>query len=108
MGGLRGSFDRRRATAGERDAADAVVERSLGWFGVGTSGSIAASPGCLGSSIRSTTLFLAQAIDRTKGPTELTEEQSLTALQVANMNKTQYLMGICPLYEGMAARISCI
>ena len=49
-----------------------------------------------------------QTIDRAKGPTELTKEQSLTALQVANMNKTQYLMGICPLYEGMAARISCI
>ena len=57
---------------------------------------------------RSTTLFLVQTIDRAKGPTELTKEQSLTALQVANMNKTQYLMGICPLYEGMAARISCI
>ncbi|CAK9111957.1 unnamed protein product, partial [Durusdinium trenchii] len=41
-------------------------------------------------------------------PTELTKEQSLTALQVANMNKTQYLVGICPLFEGMAARISCI
>jgi hypothetical protein len=24
------------------------------------------------------------------------------------MTKTHYLMGICPLYEGMAARISCI
>ena len=57
---------------------------------------------------QSRTLFLVQAIDRAKGPTELTKEQSFAALQVANMNKTQYLMGICPLYEGMAARISCI
>ena len=32
---------------------------------------------------RSTTLFLVQAIDRAKGPTELTKEQNLAALQVA-------------------------
>ena len=57
---------------------------------------------------RSTTLFLVQAIDRTSGPTDLTREQSLKALQVVNMTRTQYLMGICPLYEGMAARVSCI
>ena len=42
-------------------------------------------------------MFLVQAIGRAKGPTELTKEQSLAALQVANMNKTQYLMGICPM-----------
>ena len=57
---------------------------------------------------RSTTLFLVQAIDRASGPTDLTREQSLKALQVVNMTRTQYLMGICPLYEGMAARVSCI
>eukprot|EP00438_Fugacium_kawagutii_P017947 Skav211370 [mRNA] locus=scaffold595:25004:28193:- [translate_table: standard] len=57
---------------------------------------------------KATTLFLVQAIDRPKGPTEWTQEYSLAALQVANMGRTQYLMGICPLYEGMPARISCI
>ena len=54
------------------------------------------------------TLYLVQAIDRATGPVELTKEQSLKALQVVNMTKTHYLMGMCPLYEGMAARISCI
>ena len=49
-----------------------------------------------------------QAIDRATGPNDLTREQSISALQIVNMTKTHYLMGICPLYEGMAARISCI
>ena len=57
---------------------------------------------------KSTVLYLVQAIDRASGPTELTKEQSMKALQVVNMTRTQYLMGICPLYEGMAARVSCI
>ena len=54
------------------------------------------------------TVYLVQAIDRATGPNELTREQSISALQILNMTKTHYLMGICPPYEGMAARISCI
>eukprot|EP00435_Cladocopium_sp_Y103_P048345 s4006_g14.t1 len=53
-------------------------------------------------------LYLVQAIDRATGPNELSREESLKALQIVNMTKTQYLMGVCPLYEGMPARISCI
>ena len=54
------------------------------------------------------TVYLVQAIDRATGSMELTKEQSLTALQFVNMTKSSYLMGLCPLYEGMLARISCI
>ena len=32
----------------------------------------------------------------------------MAALQIVNMTKTHYLIGICPLYEGMPCRISCI
>ena len=53
-------------------------------------------------------VYLVQAIDRATGSNELTREQCISALQIVNMTKTHYLMGICPLYEGMAARISCI
>ena len=53
-------------------------------------------------------VYLVQAIDRATGSNELTKEQCISALQIVNMTKTHYLMGICPLYEGMAARISCI
>ena len=51
-------------------------------------------------------VYLVQAIDRATGSNELTREQCISALQIVNMTKTHYLMG--PLYEGMAARISCI
>ena len=53
-------------------------------------------------------VYFVQAIDRATGPNELTKEQSMTALQIVNMTKTHYLMGGCPLYEGMPCRISCI
>ena len=54
------------------------------------------------------TVYFVQAIDRATGPNELTREQSMAALQIVNMTKTHYLIGICPLYEGMPCRISCI
>lgn len=42
------------------------------------------------------------------GPNDLTKDQSIAALQIVNMTKTHYLMGICPLYEGMAVLIDTV
>ena len=54
------------------------------------------------------TLYFAQAIDRPTGPTQLSRDHVFAALQVVNMTKTSYLLGMCPLYVGMPARVSCI
>ena len=49
-----------------------------------------------------------QAINRATGPNGLTRAQSISALQILKMTKIYYLMGVCPLYENMAARINYI
>ena len=54
------------------------------------------------------TLYFAQAIDRPTGPTQLSRDHVFAALQVVNTTKTSYLLGMCPLYVGMPARVSCI
>ncbi|CAK9053900.1 unnamed protein product [Durusdinium trenchii] len=53
-------------------------------------------------------LYLIQAIDRPTGGQALSKEQTLSALQVVNMTNTGYLIGMCPVFEGMQARITCI
>ena len=50
-------------------------------------------------------LYFLQAVDQAVVGT-LTSEQAKQALQVLNMGKTGYLMGMCPLYIGMPVRTS--
>ena len=53
-------------------------------------------------------LYFVQAIDKPTGGQNLTAEHTAMALKVLNMTKTGYLMGMCPLFVGMKARISRI
>ena len=53
-------------------------------------------------------LYIAQAIDKPTGGRSLSAEQASAALKVVNMTKTGYLIGMCPLFVGMKARVLCI
>lgn len=54
------------------------------------------------------TVFYSQAIDLPAGPGTFSEEDAKSALKVVNMTKTNYLMGMCPLFIGMEVRLSCV
>ena len=53
-------------------------------------------------------MFYSQAIDLPAGPGTFSEEDAKSALKVVNMTKTNYLMGMCPLFVGMEVRLSCV
>ena len=42
------------------------------------------------------------------GPGTFSPEDAKSALKVVNMTKTNYLMGMCPLFIGMEVRLSCV
>lgn len=54
------------------------------------------------------TVFYSQAIDLPAGPGTFSPEDAKSALKVVNMTKTNYLMGMCPLFIGMEVRLSCV
>ena len=51
------------------------------------------------------TVFYSQAIDLPAGPGTFSPEDAKSALKVVNMTKTNYLMGMCPLFIGMGSAL---